>query len=68
MTMKERIYNINEVAQENWEKAKGMLDMLNDICGTKYGWLKKRVVIFDNPDGSTAEKYSSCHDAYYAMK
>lgn len=54
--MKERIQKINEVAQENFEKAQGMLEMLNEICGTKFGWLAKRVVIFENPNGSTAEK------------
>lgn len=32
--MKERIQKINEVAQENFEKAQGMLEMLNEICGT----------------------------------
>lgn len=40
-----------------------MLEMLNEICGTKFGWLAKRVVIFENPNGSTAEKYAHCHDA-----
>lgn len=66
--MKERIQKINEVAQENFEKAQGMLEMLNEICGTKFGWLAKRVVIFENPNGSTAEKYAHCHDAAYWMQ
>lgn len=61
--MKERIKYINEIAQVNWEKAQGMLEMLNEICGTKFGWLAKRVVFFDNPDGSVAERYAHCHDA-----
>lgn len=62
--MKERIKHINEVAQENFDMAQGMLEMLNEICGTKFGWLAKRVVIFENPDGSVAEKYAHAHDAY----
>jgi len=61
--MKERINKINETAVENFEKAKGMLEMFNDIYGTQYGFLAKRVVIFENPDGSVAEKYAHCHDA-----
>jgi hypothetical protein len=40
-----------------------MLKMFNDIYGTQYGFLAKRVVIFENPDGSVAEKYAHCHDA-----
>ena len=62
--MKERIAKINEVAQDDFSKAQGMLEMLNEICGTKFGWLKKRVVIFDNPDGTVAERYAHCHDAW----
>lgn len=62
--MKERIKHINEVAQENFDKAQGMLEMLNEICGTKFGWLNKRVVFFENPNASTAEKYAHVHDAY----
>lgn len=56
------IININETAKENFEKAKGMLEMLNTLYNTKYGWLAKRVVRFENPDGSTAEKYAAAHD------
>lgn len=62
--MKERIKHINEVAQENFDKAQGMLEMLNDIYGTEFGWLNKRVVFFENPNASTAEKYAHAHDAY----
>lgn len=39
-----------------------MLDMLNELAGTKYGWLNKRVAKFENPDGSTAERYANAHD------
>lgn len=56
------IININETAKQNFEKAQGMLEMLNTLYGTKYGWLAKRVVRFENPDGSTAEKYANAHD------
>lgn len=64
MTMKERIKTINETAQRNFEKAQGMLEMLNDLCGTKFGWLSKRVVYFEEPDASTCVKYRAVHDAW----
>lgn len=64
MTLKERIKKINDTAIENFEKATGMLEMLNEICGTRYGWLNKRVVFFENPDGSVAERYAKAHDAW----
>lgn len=66
--MKERISRINDMAQENWEKAQGMLEMLNEICGTQFGWLNKRVVIFENPNGTVAEKYAHCHDAWVNLQ
>ena len=63
MKLHERIEKINDVATTDFARAQGMLDMLNDICGTQFGWLAKRVVIFENPNGSTAERYAHCHDA-----
>lgn len=60
--MKELIYKINR--EENWEKAQGMLEMLNMIYGTKYGFCGKRVVRFDYSDGTNAEKYAHFHDAW----
>ena len=66
--MREKIAKINEMAQKNFDRAQGMLDMFNEIYGLKYGWLKKRVVIFDNPDGTVAERYAYAHDAYYTLK
>ena len=60
--MKDLIYKINH--EKNWDKAKGMLEMLNTIYGTNFGFLNKRVVRFENPNGSTAEKYAHCHDAW----
>ena len=62
--MKERIRRINEMAQENFEKAQGMLEMLNEMCGTQYGWLNKRVVIFEKPNGTIAERYAHADDAW----
>ena len=35
--------------------------MLNELAGTKYGWLNKRVAKFENQDGSTAERYANAH-------
>ena len=64
-TMKELIYKINH--EENWEKAQGMLEMLNLIYGTQFGFLNKRVVRFENPNGSVAERYAHCHDAWAEM-
>ena len=63
--MKELIYKINH--EKNWEKAQGMLEMLNLIYGTQFGFLNKRVVRFENPNGSVAERYAHCHDAWAAM-
>ena len=61
---KAMISKLNEVAQEDFEKAKTMLDGINMVLGTKYGWLNKRVVFFDEPDSSTCFKYRNAHDAY----
>ena len=63
--MKELIYKINH--EENWEKAQGMLEMLNLIYGTQFGFLNKRVVRFENPNGSVSERYAHCHDAWVEM-
>lgn len=60
MTMKELVQMINY--EENFDKAEGMLQMLNAIYGTQYGLLNRRVVRFDNPSGGVAEKYSGVHD------
>ena len=61
---KEQIKIINEVAKIDFPKASGMLGGANMVLGTQYGFLNKRVVFFDNPNGSTAEKYAHAHDAY----
>ena len=65
MTRKEVIQAINLVAKANFEVAKAMLEGWNYHWGTAYGWLNKRVVIFDNPNATVAEKYAHCHDAEY---
>lgn len=61
---KEMISELNNMAQENFEKAKAMLDGINMVLGTKYGWLNKRVVFFDEPDASACIKYRNVHDAW----
>ena len=43
--MKNTIKRINETAQVNFEKAKGMLIMFNEFYHTNYRWLNKRVVM-----------------------
>ena len=53
---KEMISKLNKLAQEDFEKAKAMLDGINLVLGTKFGWLNKRVVLFD--------EYRNVHDAW----
>lgn len=65
MTRKEVIQAINLVAKANFEVAHAMLEGWNYHWGTAYGWFNKRVVIFDNPNGTVAEKYAHFHDAEY---
>ena len=61
---RETITRINSVAQENFDIARGMLAMLNELSGTEFGWLNKRVVWFEEPD----KGYSSpCHDLWATM-
>lgn len=64
--MKELVQMINNA--ENYDVAKGMLQMLNAIYGTQYGLLGKRVVRFDCPCESVAEKYSCCHDVWCELE
>ena len=61
---KETISKINRIAQNDFDKARLMLDNINKVLGTQYGWLYKRVVFFDNPNGTIAEKYKGTHDAW----
>lgn len=59
-----QIATLNKIAQSDFSKAEAMLDGMNMVLGTQYGWLAKRVVWFENPNGSTAEKYAHVHDAW----
>ena len=56
--MADRIARINDLAQKNFNKAQGMLDMLNEIYGTNFGWLHKRVTLIENGE---------IHDAWAHM-
>lgn len=40
---KSMISELNKIAQEDFDKAKSMLDGINLVLGTKYGWLNRRV-------------------------
>ena len=55
---------LNEIAKVDFQKAQAMLDGMNMVLDTQYGWLAGRVVWFENPNGSTAEKYAHAHDAW----
>ena len=63
MKRKDLIQALNIVAKVNFEVARVILDECNEHWGTAYGWLNKRVVFFDDPEASHAEKYAYCHDA-----
>ena len=64
MTMtKEMISKLNEMAATDFERAKAMLDGINMVLGTEYGWLGRRVVFFEDTS-SAARKYATAHDAY----
>ena len=58
------ISELNTIAAEDFEKAQAMLEGINLVLGTKYGWLAGRVVFFDKPNGTVAERYASAHDAW----
>ena len=60
---KDIISKLNATAQEDFERAKAMLEGINMVLGTEYGWLNKRVVFFDDTS-SLARKYATAHDAY----
>lgn len=60
---REMISKLNQIAEENFEKAQAMLEGINMVLGTEYGWLNKRVVFFDDTS-SVAMKYASAHDAW----
>ena len=58
------ISKLNEIALDDFERADAMLDGVNLVLGTQYGWLKKRVVFFDNPNVLACDKYKNVHDAW----
>lgn len=61
---KAQVSTLNKIAQIDFQKAQAMLDGINLVLDTQYGWLAKRVVWFENPNGSVAEKYAHPHDAW----
>lgn len=44
MTRKQ-IKELNEIALVDWAKAQAMLEGINMVLGTEYGWLNKRVTM-----------------------
>ncbi len=61
---KAQVSTLNKIAKYDFQKAQAMLDGINMVLDTQYGWLAKRVVWFENPNGSVAEKYAHVHDAF----
>ena len=53
---REVVSKLNDVAQEDFEKAQAMLDGINMVLKTKYGWLNKRVVFFYNHLGNNTAR------------
>lgn len=51
---KTQISVLNRTAKTDWPKAQAMLEGINLVLGTQYGWAASRVVWFENPNGSTA--------------
>lgn len=51
---KEMISKLNEIAADDFEKAQMMLDGINLVLGTKYGWLGKLAILFYDSRGYTA--------------
>ena len=56
------IRRVNETAAEDFDRAQGMLDMLNELCETDYGWLARRVVCSKAPSSNVADFYAHCND------
>lgn len=64
MMNRKMIEELNAIAQEDFERANAMLEGINLVMNTKYGWLNKRVVFFDESGSSTCIKYRHAHDAW----
>ena len=62
--MLNRVDAINRISCGNIETGEIILAMFNELYGTRFGFLAERVVRFDNPDGSVAERYAHCHDVH----
>lgn len=58
----ETVSKLNRTAMEDFEKAQAMIEGINMVLGTEYGFLNKRVVFFDDTS-SVARKYATAHDA-----
>lgn len=54
----EVISKLNAIAAENFEKAQAMLEGINLVLGSEYGWLAKKLVFFDDTS-SVVAKYTS---------
>ena len=61
---KTQIATLNNTAKTDFPKAQAMLEGMNMVLGTQYGWLAGRVVWFDDPNASTCVKYAHAHDAF----
>ena len=59
MTLKDFIQKVNETAQENIQKAVGMVEAYNMINGTKFWILARRVTFTCIEHG-----HKDAHDAY----
>lgn len=68
MVTTDMVRRINETAVEDFARAQGMLDMLNELCGTEYGWLNRRMVCSDAPRSHTADFYANCHDLEVSLR
>ena len=60
---KNQAYILNTIAKVDFEKAKLMLDTVNLLFETSYGWLGGRVTRFDDCS-SVSAKYASAHDVW----
>ena len=61
----ERVKMLNQIAMKDFDFARTLLDAINEKNGTKYGWLAKRIVRFNEPDcGNVARMYAGCNDLY----
>lgn len=64
---KAMVRELNNLAQEDFDRAQAMLDGVNMLTGGKYGWLSMRVIVSDDISTIPA-RYSTAHDAYFYAK